>query len=271
MRVRLTDPDRAGRAIDCRDTDLDPERVLAAVRDPTDDGVRCRRATLLHETLGAVGIDTSPSRRQTLAAVARSRGVRVPAQNSLTEARAALATHTTETTSLAAEREGVAATSEQNRAALREEVARLRGVVDARRDGDDPPDETLAAYRETAARLSEIGTEATAATERLARERRAVTDRYDTHQRRLELEDRVANCERDVRRALAARVAPRVERALDGLAETTPLDCDSELAWRLAAVRVARLSAPVVVAAGPLGASDLVAITGASVLRCRGL
>lgn len=271
MRFRLTDPDRAGRAIDCREADIDPSRVLTAVRDPTDDGVRCRRATRLHGTLGAVGFASSPSRRQTLAAVARSRGVRVPEQEALAAARDRLASHATEPTNLAPEREEVASANDADRAALREEVARLRGVVDATRGGDGPIEETLTEYRETAARLSEVGTAATAASERLARERERLSERYDAHQRRLELEDAVANRERDVRRALADRAAPRVARARDALAETTPVDPESDRALQLAALRAARLSAPAVVAGGSLDASVLARVTDASIVRCRDL
>lgn len=271
MRLRLTDPDRCGRAIDCRDTSLDPTRVLTAVRDPADDGVRCRCATPLHETLGAVGFGSSPSRRQTLAAVARSRGIRVPEQDALAAARDRLASHMTEPTNLAGEREAVASASDEDRVALREEVARPRGVVDASRDGDGPAAETLAEYRETAARLSEVGTTATAASERLARERTTLSERYDAHQRRLELEDAVANRERDVRQALANQVAPRVARARDALAAGTGLDRESNRTRRLAAVRAARLSAPVVVAGGRLDATVLARATGASVVRCRAL
>ncbi|WP_075937355.1 DUF7856 family protein [Halosegnis longus] len=271
MRLRLTDSDRVGRAVDCRGADVDPTRVLAAVRDPTDDGVRCRRATPLHETLGAVGFGSSPSRRQTLAAVARSRGIRVPEQEALAAARDRLAAHTTESTTLAPERERVASASHEDRGALREEVARLRGVVDASRDGDGPSAETLAEYRETAARLSEVGTTATAAREKLTRERERRSERYDAHQRRLELEDAVANRERDARQALADQVTPRVARARDALAETTLLDPEDDRTRRLAAVRVARLSAPVVVAGGSLDASELARVTRASVVRCRDL
>ena len=272
MRLRLTDPDRTGRVIDCRDTDLDPARVLDAVRDPAADGVRCWRASPVHDAVGAIGVGAAPTRRATLAAVARSRGIRVPEIDALADARARLADHATEPTALASEREQVANTSAEDRATLREEVARRRGVVDSRRElGTEPPEEALAAYREAAARLSEVGTEATAATDRLARERTRAIGRYDTHQRRLELEDRVANCERAARAALADRADPLVTRALDGVDETTSLDRDSALAWRLAAARAARLAAPLVVAAGPLDASEIAAVTGERVIRCRDL
>ena len=264
MRLRLDGVDRCGRAVDCRDTALDPARVLAAVRDPHDDRVRCPRPAPVHEHVGFVTADAAPNRRAVAAAVARSRGLRAPQADELAAARAELAAVETATTDLRAARERVAETAGE-RERLRERVARLRGEVQARREAGLAAEETTERLRAAARELSEAATAEAAAAERLNRERTQVRDRYDARERRLALEDEIGNLERAARATLADAVRPRIEQALD----TLGADSDDPPAhlWTLAAARVAVVAAPVVVTAGPFDASEAARWLDAPVVR----
>lgn len=253
MRLRLDGVDRCGRAVDCRDTALDPARVLAAVRDPHDDRVRCPRAAPVHDHVGFVAVDATLNRRAAAAAVARSRGLRAPEADALAAAREKLTAIEATTTDLRPAREQAAATAGE-RERLRERVARLRGEVQARREAGLDAEETAERFRAAARELSEAATAEAAATERLDRERAQVRDRYDARERRLALEDEIGNLERSVRASLADAVRSRIEQALDALGADSD-DPPAHL-WTLAAARVAVVAAPVVVTAGPFDASE---------------
>jgi len=265
VRLRLGALDRAGRALDCRDADLDPARVADAVRDPTDDRVRCPRPGPVHEHVGLVRPDEPVGRRRLLATVALSRGHRPAMLDDLETARRRLSEHVNDGAERRAARERVAAT-EDDQERLRERVARLRGEVRARREAGLDAGDARERLRAAAQELSEVATARSAAAQRLARERERARDGVDERRRRLRLEDRVANLERDARAALAEAVEPRVTTVLAQLTDAPPEDASPALV-RLAAARIGVVAAPVVVTTGPFGAEDAAEWVGAPVVR----
>lgn len=265
MRLRVGSLDRAGRALDCRDTDIEPGQVVQAIRDPADDRVRCPRPGPLHEHVGFVRPDAPVARRRLLAVVALSEGCRPAVLDDLDAARQQLEEHTSRGTDRRAARERVAAI-EDDREQLRERAARLRGEVRARREAGLDVDDTRARLKETARELSEVATERAAATQRLVRQRERARDDDDARRRRLRLEDRVANLEREARATLAEVVEPRVAAALARLTDRSLADA-SPMLLRLAAARVGVVGAPVVVTAGPFDASEAAEWLGAPVVR----
>ncbi|MFC4359482.1 hypothetical protein ACFO0N_16180 [Halobium salinum] len=282
------------RAVDFRDQPVDPKTVVAAVRGAESSGISvdCPDPGPGHSTLASppgVG-DGVVSLRASLAAAARSRGLVAPEREELAAVRrslrglaADLDAEDAPSADLPAARRRVADAGSRE-TALRERVAALRGRLNALRERD--ADEAVLASveadrREAAARLSEVETERVAAEQALDRAREVVRERRATRDRRLELEDRVANLERAARASLAERVREPFERALervprgaghdggdggtghDGGDEGAGHDAcddsssddgsgtvgDARTRW-YAAVRVADLRAPVVVA-GP--------------------
>lgn len=265
MRLRLGTLDRTGRALDCRGADLDPARVVRAVRDPADDRVRCPRSGPIHEHVGAVRAGESLARRRLLAMVALSRGRRPAVLDDLAAARRRLDEHASDAPDRRTARERVA-TTEGDRERLRERVARLRGEVQARREAGLDADDARERLREAAQELSEAATARTAATQRLASARDRDRDRIDERRHRLRLEDRVANLERDARATLAETVESRVATALARLTDATLEEAPPSLV-RLAAARVGVVAAPVVITAGPFGASEAAEWLGTQVVR----
>lgn len=232
------------RVVDCRGRDVAAGYLVQAIRDPEDDLVACPTPGPAHTHVGWLHPEMRLNRRAAFAAVARSLGETAPQVDELRAVAAELRSLDAESTDLVAARERVAdAGAERDR--LREQVATLRGRVQARRDaGLDASDATeeLAA---AAARLSEATTEREAARQALARARETARDAYDRRERRLELQDRAANLQREARATLADRVRPAVERALADLG-ATPLAEAAEPVVALAAATVATFDAPVV-------------------------
>jgi hypothetical protein len=200
--------------------------------------------------------------RPALAVAARSRGLTAPADSELERARA-------ERDQILIER------SQQHRATaptadrqeLRERVAELRGRVQAFEACDRDASEERAALREAAGRLSEVET-ARIAAEEYREQSRPARDRRD---RRMRLDDRVANLERRARSQLVERVRERYERAVFALDPTAdPFDAPSPVA-ALAVLRIASVGAPVVLAVDrfptPAAAADWV---GGPVVCCDG-
>jgi chromosome segregation ATPase len=198
--------------------------------------------------------------RGALAAAARSLGETAPQREALTAARAQLADADAPDVELAATRRRVAAAGDEEER-LRERVATLRGRLHALDDaGVEAERAATAEELSTATRaLTDAETERIAAEQRLAtmtREARGVRDRRE---RRLELQDRVANLERRARAHLAGAVYERFRAAVsalpgEGEAGAEPGDYEGDpTTAALAAVRVADVAAPVVVATDRLG------------------
>lgn len=260
----------AGReTLDLREADLSPRTVLRAIRDPEDERVACPAPGPVHDAVGHVG-RSFDSRRAVLAAVARARGESAPQDEALRETREELAELDADATDTAAARREVAAAGEE-RDRLRERAATLRGRIQAREEAGLPVDEARAELTEVARRLSEVETERAAAEQRLEAARRRARDGYDSRERRLALQDRIANLERDARRHLADRLRPAVERALRAYpgptADAGGVEDADDVAFGHAAARLAPLSAPCVVTAGPFDADGAAAYLDAPVVR----
>lgn len=231
----------------------------------------------VHAHVTVLSPATSVDRRPALAAAAAARGIDTPHDADLEAARRSLRASNAGEVGVSelreARRRAAEAGAETER--LRERVATIRGRVtalreaddgpsDGARDGcDDAPDALAAAessLSEATRRLSEVETDRVAAAQRLTMLEDRARAARDDRDARLRLADRVDNLERDVRAARVAAVeddfrgARRhlASRATGACAESTsPAD---DLLDALAVVRIAPISAPVVVAAEVLDA-----------------
>jgi hypothetical protein len=233
-----------GSVADLRDSGLDSGDALAAVRGETSPcAVHCPTPGQFHDRVGHVHPAMGLKIRTALADAARSRGA-VPPQD---EKRARLQDRrdAIDVAKRPPQRSDAPAADAQS---LQERVAQLRGRVTALEEcGRDASDER-AKLRETAARLSEIETTRLAAEEYRDQTR---ADR-DRRERRMTLEDRIANLERGARAHLVERYRERYERALFALAPTAdPFDADP-VAAALALLRIGSVDAPVVLTTTPL-------------------
>lgn len=228
MKLRLGGVERRGRALDLRGHGVDPETVLHAIRDPNDRRVVCPSPTAVHEHVGLLSTNTDAPDIAALAAVAESLDITVldtapPADP--VDLRRALADATEDVTR------------------LRERVERASGRLAVRRELGEPTDEAKAALREATRALTDAETEQVAARQRLDAAEARLRDTRSERERELRRTDARRNHPELARRALAERVRPVVSRARAAVPD-----------WNrraLAATRVARIRAPVVVAAGP--------------------
>lgn len=244
MKVAFGDVRRRGRAIDLRSAAVTASDVAEAVRGPDDDRVRCRRPRAVYDHVGVLHRGVSVSVRAALAAAARSQGARTTYDGDLRAVEAELEAVSAPAVDLAGARERVAETAADVER-LRERAARVSGRVEARRatgDADAAEDALADATRELAA----AETEHHAAQEALERARRRARAARDARERRLSLEDRLANLRRAARRTLADRWSERFRRALAGLpfaGEPAGADTFGGPDW-VAGAAVARLAAP---------------------------
>lgn len=245
-----------GRAVTLH-VSVDPRTVARAVREgEATDGqttirVRARRPHPVYERVGCLHPEMGLHVRTALAEAARARGLSTRFDReirALTEQLSNLAVEGVETTD---ERRAVAAartTTEQ----LQEEVAEARGELIARREGDGETNAVAAEFREAARDLSEAETTAAAARQNLARRRSEARAARDRLERRLELEDDLANRRRQARAALVDRVRGAYESAVvcvPGGPETVPDPFDEDaVTAALAVARIAAFDAPVVLA-----------------------
>lgn len=294
MKVRVGDVEASGRAVDLA-AKMERGELPAprdAIAETLASAVEAEEATRSEPSVtvsapapgpGHAGLAQVPSDatvRGLLAAAARSRGVTASVEEELAARRSELASLPEPSVDLRAARERAAeARGEEDR--LRERVASLRGEVNARRDLDADTDDAEAALREAATKLSEAETARIAAEQALERARRQAREARDARERRLELADAVGNLERTARRELADAVREPVREALtavpgpDGVAPTDgSRDRDLSTVDRptvaLAAVRIAALEAPVVIAFGDHRFPDAVSAArtlGAPVIR----
>jgi len=256
MRVAFGGTVQGGPVVDLGGSEVAPEQVVGAVRDPADDRVRCPEPGTAHRHVGCITPDTALQRRAALAAVARSRGETAPQDEALDAVRDELAGLSVDDTDLTAARERVAETAEDLER-LRERVATLRGRVQARREAGLDPGDAEDALADAARDLSEAATAHAAAEQALDRARDRARAAYDARERRLRLQDRRDNLRRAARDHLAAAVEPAVGDALADVpvAADDPADASAS-AVAMAAARVAALNAPVVLAWGPFGPAE---------------
>jgi len=252
MHVRVAERTYEGRAIDLTERDVSVAALLGAIRDEEAPiHVDCPTPGSVHEHVGRLPPETF-DRRSALAAVARARGHTSTARSALDDARAELRELSPPSVDVAAARRRVAETGETEER-LRERVAELRGRLQARRETGADTTAVDAQLREAVRRLSEAETDRIAAEQALERAESAARAARDRREHRLELEDRVANLEREIRRELAAAVWEAFRSAIRSVPGTatagaTPGTYDGDrVTAALAVARIAPLDAPVVV------------------------
>lgn len=244
-----------GQAVDLADAGLSVDALRDAVRGdgPAPVTVECPNPSHWWASLAVPTDGTDPLDR--LVAAARCRGIRVPEERALATAERELASLTTERVDPAGTRRRLAEAGE-NVAELREEVAAARGRLEALRrvDGDTAAAES--ALADAAERLSEAETERLAAEQAHEAAERQARRARSMRERRLRLQDRVANRRRDARRALVNGLEEGFAGAVTAVPgeawlSTAPLSVEGDaVTAALAAVRLADLRAPVVDATG---------------------
>lgn len=254
MRLVVADVVRDGPAVDARDLDVEAEAVVSAVRGESGCGavsVNAPRPGPVHERIGYVRPGMGIAVKTALADAARSRGLSAPQDEQLTSVREELDRLSVPAVSTRTERRELGeydGTTEQ----LRERVTELRGRLQAVRergaaaDADEVEAALLSAIRE----LSEAETEQVAARQRFERAQDEARAARDHRERRLRLQDRVANLERAARAHLRKQVETEYAdavAAVPGRTPASPFDADPVTA-ALAVGRVADLAAPVVLA-----------------------
>lgn len=200
----------------------------------------------LYEHVSLIAPGLRVNRREALVAAARSRGEKTSVDDELRTARRRLAELDEPVPSLAAVRRRVA-DLEAELEAKRERVATLRGRLQASDDADDDAAED---YRTAIRELSEIETEHLAARERLEDARERAREARDERERRLRLENRIGNLERQARSELLEAARPDADAAA-AAAPGSDVDTFSEAApvtAALALVRVGTVRTPVVLA-----------------------
>lgn len=227
-----------GAVVDLRGSGIDGRDVASAIRgEDSPCGVVCPAPGPLHEYVGHVHDEMGIRTRTALAAAARSRGHGAPQDTQLErlrERRAAI--------EVAEARARTAGAPETDVQELRERIAELRGRIQTLAECGEDASEERAALRRSAARLSEVETRRVAAGER---RQQARPDR-DRRERRMRLEDRIANRERAARTHLVDAVREPYVRALWALDPTAdPFEADP-VVEALAVLRVATVRAPVV-------------------------
>ncbi|MFB6281938.1 MAG: hypothetical protein ABEH40_07965 [Haloferacaceae archaeon] len=257
-----------GRSVPLADgaADLDgaapPAAVARAIRGGAVEGIAadCPAPGPLHEHVGYVHEGMRTDVRGALAAAARSLGEEAPQRDDIEAARSELAAlQVPDTDQEGVRREVAEAGTATER--LRERIAALRGRAEAFAEAGEEAAAAAArdALRDAVGDLAEAETERIAAEQRrdrLEREARSVRDRRE---RRLELQDRVANLERAARRHLAGTVYDRFRTAVAALpGEATAGDGPGAyegdpVTAALAAARIGRVEAPVVLATDRLG------------------
>lgn len=252
MRVSVNETVHEGRAIDLRDTDVSAPSVVRAVGgEPAPLDIDCPAPGVAHDHVARLP-PSDFSRRAALADAARALGHEASARAALEAARSELADLSPSEVDLRAARRRVAeAGAEEDR--LRERVAELRGRKQAREDVGADTTAVEAQLEAAVRRLSEAETERIAAEQALERASGAARTARDRRDRRLELEDRVANLERAARRELAAAVWDRFRAALRAVpgsasAGASPGEYDGDaVTAALAVARFAPVEAPLVV------------------------
>lgn len=222
-----------------------PETVDTAKTAETATGIEldCPAPGPLHRFVGRLDGRPIRSRRRLLALTARSRGATAPQDDAIRDLRERLADCSPPALDLSALRQRVAEVG-QRESDLRERTATLRGALSARREVDASADAVAEELADVTAELAEVETDRIAAEQALADAERRARAARDSRERRLELQDALANRRREARAHLAESVADLVadaERAVPG-------PPDDPTTTRLAVIRVAEIEAPIVLA-----------------------
>lgn len=274
MIVRVDGRRLEGRAVDL--PSRDPATVAQAV---AGDGrpavtVEAPDPGPVVERVSPVTSGTTLSIGPALAAAARSRGLSAPQDEAIETVRTELAALDPDTVDGRAARRRVAEVDDRERT-LHEQVAELRGRLAARREDDDDPADLRRRLRERVAELTEVRTERIAAEEALDRAEQRARAARDDRERRLRLVDRRDNLRRAARDHLVDRLAETFADALRAVPGPDPGEGFEPRSYRgdgctaaLAVVRLASVSAPVVVACERFAdAADAAAALDAPVIR----
>ncbi|WP_299262407.1 hypothetical protein [Halorientalis sp.] len=262
MRVAYAGTVREGRVVDARESGLSRADAVGAIRgEPTAIAVEAPDPGPAHEWLGDIHPEMCVSVRQGLTAAARSRGRTATQDDRIAETESALAELTVPEVSTRTARVDVAErTNEVDH--LDERVAELRGRVRALRARNVETDEAEAELAAAMRDLTEAETELIAARERHDAATEAARAARDARERRMELEDRLANLRRAARDDLTDETADEYRDAVEAAPWPTPTDPfeAGAVTVALAAARVADLQAPVVLSvdrfADPTTAAD---------------
>ncbi|MGB9987098.1 hypothetical protein [Salarchaeum japonicum] len=227
MKLALAGVHAAGRALDLRERDIAPVRLLAELRDPESERVVCRRPGPAHRHVGHLTATTNATDTDVLAAVASSRGLEPNADPPPMDT--------------AAERRAVAAAT-ADVVALRERVERASGRLEALRDLDAGTADATAELRRATLELTDAETERVAAEQRLDAAEARLRRERDSREAGLRRADARRNHPDRRTAALAERARPLVQRAREAVPDWNPA--------ALAATRAARTPAPVVVEDG---------------------
>ncbi len=250
-----------GRRFEGRAVDLDPgdpaEVARAVAGDAPDSSVDVEAPDpeSVVDRVSPVTPETTLSVGPALAAAARSRGLSAPQDDEIEAVRADLAALDPDAVDGRPARRRVAEVGDRERA-LHETVAELRGRLSAHRERDgDPPEDLRRRLQEAVAELTEARTERIAAEEALARVERRARVAREERERRLGLVDRRDNLRRAARDHLVDRLADEFADALRAVPGPDPGEEFEPRSYRgddhtaaLAVVRLASVSAPVVVA-----------------------
>ncbi len=271
-----------GRRHEGRGVDLpagDPETIARAVAgEDTEVTVEAPDPGPVVERVSPVTQETTLSVGPALSAAARSRGLSAPQDEEIAAVRGELAALDPDAVDAGPARRRVAEVGERERE-LHERVAELRGRLAAHRDRDgEAPEDLQRRLRETVAELTEARTERIAAEEALDRAERRARSARDERERRLELVDRRDNLRRAARDHFVDRLAGEFADALRAVPGPDPGEEFEPRSYRgddataaLAVVRLARVSAPVVVACGRFAdAADAAQRLDAPVVRTAG-
>lgn len=241
-----------GRAVSVTES-VDAEAVVAAVRGSAEEGIEidCEHPTPLHDRIGHVHDEMGLRTRTALAEAGRTRGVETPYDEDIDHLSAEVAAISVEQIGIERYREALAAGREETDA-LREAVAATRGRLAAHREQGLDTDELERELEATVRELAETETSATATGQQLGRTREELRAARDRRERKLELQDRLANRRRDARRWLVDHLEAEYASAVRGLAgeSTDPFECAPTTA-SLAVGSVAEYAAPLVLETSP--------------------
>jgi len=281
MILRLDETAYRGRAVAVPEA-VDPTAVARAVREGTVTAadrtvsVQSRSPAAVHKRVGCIHPEMGLRVRTALAAGGRARGLSTPHDADIRAARETLHELPLQSIETTDERRRVAQlTAETDR--LRERVAETRGRLAAHRTLDEPVDDLETALESAARDLSEAETSAAAAEQSLEQRRAAVRTARETLDRRMRLEDELANCQRRARAALVDRLADAYASAVAAVPDgprTRPADpfAVDPVTAALAVARIADFDAPVVLACDRFADAEAAsAWLGAPVIRCEQL
>ncbi len=267
MICRIGDVVRCGRAVSLT-ADVTPSAVAAAVREEEPESsdrivVSCPEPSPLHEAVGCIHTEMGLRTKTALAQAARTRGLTTPHDDDLQRARRELEEFAVDSPVLDTHREELAETEAALEQA-RVRAAEARGRLQERRENDLETDDAEEQLADALRALSEAETAAIAAGQKHERARERRRENRDDRERRLRLEDRVANYEREARSHLVDQLRPEFRSALLAIPATNfdrgdPFDV-APVAAALAIARLGELAAPVVLAvdrfASPAEASE---------------